>query len=299
MDRQRHHGFDNARCILLFLVVFAHFLEPSGTESRIYKFIYTFHIPALAFLSGLFGSFRPKKLLDLAVIFLLFQILYRAGESILLQERFLLKLYLPYWLLWYLPFLIMCSSLVPLLERFPRFPALAVSLLVSIAAGFIPFIGYGFTASRFFVFLPYYILGRKLRSAPLPRQSRGLLPLLAVTICLTVPFTSESISSRMLYGSFAYFPGYGPLLRCLLYLPGTAWCLTLLLLARRWTVNVPVLSAVGSNTMPLYLFHGFAVKLVSHFTPLPDYPGSLLPALGLTAALLLFFSLPGLLRKPC
>lgn len=299
MIHQRKRGFDNVRCLLLLLVVFAHFLEPSGVDSRVYKFIYIFHIPSLAFFSGWFSSFRPRKLLFQAKIYLIFQFLYQSMNCLLLQKTFSLNISKPYWLLWYLPFLILCSSLVPLLERFPRFPALTMSVILSIATGFFPFIGYDFTLSRFFVFLPYYILGHKVRDIipAFPCLSSVFLPLLTATTFLSLIFTADYINPYMLYGSFAYFSGYGPILRGLLYLPGTAWCLTLMTLARKWDTNVPVITAIGSNTLPLYLFHGFVVKLIAHFAPLPDYPGCILPALGLTAALLLLFFLPKILRK--
>ena len=299
MAHSRQHGFDNVRCILIFLVVFGHFLEPSGTESRVYLLIYTFHMPVFVFLSGWFGRFSPQKLTKQAGLYLLFQFLYRILEYLLNGKGFSVKLLTPCWLLWYLPFLMGCQLLLPLLDRHPRFPGLAVSLLISLAAGCVRAIGYPLTLSRFLVFLPYYILGNRLRPKALLFKKAPLwVPavLLGVAAGLSLVLTREGTTARMLYGASAYHPGYGPVLRGMLYLPGTAWSLFFLLTALRWSRRVPLLSAIGSNTLPVYLLHGFAVKLVRRFMPLPPYPRNLLPALALAAASVLIFSL---FRKNC
>ncbi|MBQ1954388.1 MAG: acyltransferase family protein, partial [Clostridia bacterium] len=51
----RDYSLDNIRFILIFSVVFAHFLEvcaPFEGDWKIYKFIYSFHMPVFIFLFG-------------------------------------------------------------------------------------------------------------------------------------------------------------------------------------------------------------------------------------------------------
>ena len=107
MEKARQHGFDNVRFILIFCVVLGHLLERGGRESGGYLLIYTFHMPAFLFLSGWFARFQPRRLLTLAGLYLCFQFLYRAMESILFHAPFSLELFTPYWLLWYLPVLLL------------------------------------------------------------------------------------------------------------------------------------------------------------------------------------------------
>ena len=65
--KQREYFFDNAKFILIFLVVFGHFLRSFIEESEIiyslYKVIYTFHMPAFILISGFFAKgFRETRL---------------------------------------------------------------------------------------------------------------------------------------------------------------------------------------------------------------------------------------------
>ena len=59
--KQRDAYFDNVKGILILLVVIGHLIEPFYLKSKfvesLYTFIYTFHMPAFIFLSGLF--FKP------------------------------------------------------------------------------------------------------------------------------------------------------------------------------------------------------------------------------------------------
>lgn len=52
--------FDNARAILILLVVFGHMLQPytSGDKylSALYLVIYSFHMPTFLFISGYFAK---------------------------------------------------------------------------------------------------------------------------------------------------------------------------------------------------------------------------------------------------
>lgn len=56
--------FDNIKCLLIFLVVFGHMLEPQtgGGVNFIYLNIYSFHMPAFIFVSGWFSRGQhPEK----------------------------------------------------------------------------------------------------------------------------------------------------------------------------------------------------------------------------------------------
>ena len=64
--RVRNHQFDNMKALLIFLVVIGHVLSNYGvTEGSdfLYKVIFSFHMPAFIFVSGLFSksSFRDGR----------------------------------------------------------------------------------------------------------------------------------------------------------------------------------------------------------------------------------------------
>ena len=53
--KERNFRIDNMRAILILLVVFGHLLEimPFQHSNMIYQFVYVFHMPGFALLSGL------------------------------------------------------------------------------------------------------------------------------------------------------------------------------------------------------------------------------------------------------
>ncbi|MDA3100191.1 acyltransferase family protein, partial [Staphylococcus pseudintermedius] len=58
--KKRDAFFDNARAILIFLVVFGHLIQPytdaHPTVYALYLLIYSFHMPAFLFISGYFAK---------------------------------------------------------------------------------------------------------------------------------------------------------------------------------------------------------------------------------------------------
>ena len=82
----RNYYFDNAKFILIFFVVFGHFLrsfiEDNETIYTIYKVIYTFHMPAFILVSGFFAKgfyqkgYVKKITKKLIFPYLIFQINY-------------------------------------------------------------------------------------------------------------------------------------------------------------------------------------------------------------------------------
>ncbi|MGG3906453.1 acyltransferase family protein [Geobacillus stearothermophilus] len=58
--KERDYYFDNAKCALMLLVVFGHFLRPyiDGVlwVHSLYTWIFFFHMPAFIFISGYFAK---------------------------------------------------------------------------------------------------------------------------------------------------------------------------------------------------------------------------------------------------
>jgi fucose 4-O-acetylase-like acetyltransferase len=84
--KERDYYFDNAKFLLIFLVVFGHLISPVKDQSElvytIYNFIYTFHMPAFILISGYFtkGFFKKgylRKILKKVLIpYIIFQVVY-------------------------------------------------------------------------------------------------------------------------------------------------------------------------------------------------------------------------------
>ncbi len=83
MATSRDSYFDNAKFLLIFLVVFGHiirsYIHDNDALLHIYKFIYTFHMPAFILISGYFAKgfnrhgYVKKIAWKLIVPYLIFQ----------------------------------------------------------------------------------------------------------------------------------------------------------------------------------------------------------------------------------
>ncbi len=86
----RNAYFDNAKFVLIFLVVFGHMISPYRTDSSgmlsIYHFIFIFHMPVFILLAGYFSKkiFHKKALLQKNI--------YKGGSSLLSFPNYLYPL---------------------------------------------------------------------------------------------------------------------------------------------------------------------------------------------------------------
>lgn len=307
---QRDYRADNIRFLLIFLVVFAHLLEHIAGETAdcLYRLIYSFHMSAFVFLTGYFARFRPGKiLLSLIWPYFLFQTLYKLFHGYVIQgaESVALTYTTPYWLLWYLMASIFYYLLIPMLQQKrigERVAVLAGVTVVSLLAGLDETIGYYLALSRFFCYLPFFVAGyyaanqTQLRSKPMPGNTR--LALLAVCLILIVLaewyILSEAALFRrnVLYGSYGYEKeNYSWVERLVLHGTGFAWITALMLAVPNR--KFPVITRLGGNTFPIFLFHGFLLRLIGKAKIFQYSEGeNLLLAMGIALGLLLLFGNP-------
>lgn len=104
--------FDNAKLVLIFLVVFGHMIQPFTDGSHgintLYMWVYTFHMPAFIFLAGFFakGLGNKKYITNLAkkllLPYLIFQALFSGYYFILGHNDWQTGVFSPHWALWFL-----------------------------------------------------------------------------------------------------------------------------------------------------------------------------------------------------
>jgi len=276
----RIYFFDNLKAILITLVVFGHVIEPRLWVSVIgvsYSFIYLFHIPLFVFCSGYFARYRPKKIITkLIVPYILFQLAY------ILFERFVFGNYdlpiqftRPYWMLWYLLAAIVWMLLLPLIDVVTNRKrnivlTVGVSLALGVISGFDNSLGHEMSLSRIVYFAPFFILGfcvqktgsvERLQSLTARWQVRCILGVLAAGILLWLAFNYHRIDVRWLYGAFSFeeLPRYTAIVRVLCYVAAFVTALFLLAVTPR---GKTFFSAIGRRTMPVFLLHGFVMRLL-------------------------------------
>lgn len=285
MGQKREYGFDNLRGILIFLVVLGHLMEHCGSFRGVgflYRTIYSFHMPAFLFLTGYFARYDRKKIIcGLLVPYVLFQTGYILFDRWLNGSETALQYTTPYWILWYLMASMMYHLLLPMYDtadRRQQFLALGITFGLSLMAGFDATVEYPLSLSRFLVFQPWFLLGHYCSKGDwilaMERWSATrripLKSLLTAAVCMLV-LLMQMVSFRpeVLYGSYPYVRlNYGPLERLFAGITALCWigfgCLVLLPLLR-WPL--PMLTALGQNTLPVYLLHGFVVRYIQHCQP--------------------------------
>lgn len=278
----REPGFDNLRFVLIFCVVFAHLagMFPGRWASALYTVIYSFHMPAFLFLTGRFARFRPGKLLrHLVLPYFVFQTLYLLFDWFVLQDRqgtFRLYYTTPYGLMWYLMTASVFFLLLPMIGTERRSTALAVlggAAVLALLIGFDASVSSYLSLSRIVVFFPFFAAGfysaKVLDPAPVLQRMRKHKWLVGAVLAAAI-LGCEYLLLRMnvhrltLFGMCGYQVSDSSVAeRLLLGVCACLWITALLL----WVPNrrIPWLTAIGENTMAIYLLHGFVQKLLDKY----------------------------------
>ncbi len=307
----RSARMDNFRCILMGLVVLGHLLElqEGPAAEYLYLVIYSFHMPLFVWLSGYFAKPADRSCLRTLVLpYLVFQLLYSAAAVYFWGTEEELKLLEPYWLMWFLMALFFWRLLLPLLDGKnvkEQTLMLLGTLALALLTGWGTELRYVLSFQRVMALLPLFLLGFYCRQhqteaahwwTGLGRKRQLLLRvglILAVVLGFALIYRfREEIPQRWLYWKYPYGKKGGSLMSRLSL---TAFALLCLGAALAWIPDrpIPLLTAAGQNTLPVYLLHGFVIKTLEYcgFLERTPVPG-LWTALLLAAMLLLFSSPP-------
>lgn len=274
----RDPWIDNAKTVLVTVVVVGHALVllPSGDlTSRVYDFIYYFHIPAFVLVTGyLSRSFRWSRrhltllVTTLVIPYLVFEPLmagFRVWVGDVDSLDVLAPLWLdPHWPMWYLIVLVIWRLATPVLRV--HWLMVPVSVAISLAAGAVQLDT--FDLNRALGFLPFFVLGLHLpdRGVSALKWRWSVVPgvLVLAWIWWLAARTDDHWSTQWLYFRSSYDELGADLLtgvetRAQLLAIGTAGALALFCLVPR---RQGVLSAMGAYTMGVYLLHGFPIRYV-------------------------------------
>ena len=291
--------WDNARFILILLVVVAHMVSTVRMQTSFgwgfYVFIYLFHMPAMIGLAGLFSKAdaTPKTVrstAQLLITWLVWEVIWALihffvnGQG--LPESWLVA---PAWSLWFLVTLATMRILLPFIVRL-RHPLL-FSILLALVAGLSPSIGTQFSASRTLCFMPFFVAGWLvtnrgwLRGQWFERPDRstkliaaGLLGVVALAVAVLAPLRDLwRIDTWIVWrDDYAWLFGDAPIMGWAptewwaIALGGTGVRLALIVVAFAMTIAllllVPrghsIITVWGTRTLYVYLLHGLIVQLL-------------------------------------
>ncbi|MFC0234566.1 acyltransferase family protein [Vagococcus entomophilus] len=279
---QRDPYFDNAKFILIFLVIFTHFIQPFGSDNEVvetlYFFVYTFHMPAFVLIAGYFSKkfyrvgYFKDKVNNLLKLYLFFQLAYSLFYF-LIQEKtnFSLQLMYPEWSLWFLLSLFFWNVLLLVFSKFPPFAGVLFALVLGLISGYIGGIDSFMSISRTLVFFPFYLTGYYLKRNHFSWIKEKIPKFASVSLFLLVGlgfiWENDWLNKYWLFGSQPYThflenPEYGAIVRLLVYVVS-------FVTVTAFFTFVPqkhyFFTKWGRNTLYAYLLHGFFIKTFRTF----------------------------------
>lgn len=296
----RDSRLDNAKFILIALVVFGHAIEPLrdyAPTQVLYYWIYLFHMPAFIMISGyLSRNFDAspnrveKAVLTLAVPYLIFwaihQSIYTVDEG--LPDS--LSVLTPTWSLWFLVALFLWRLSVPVWKRL-RWPV-TIAVVISVFAATAD-LGTTLSLGRVLSFLPFFVLGLALRKEHFALLDRVwarvvAVAVFAVTFAFALFIANEEVSREWLFWRESLtdrdIEPLMPSMAIRLIFMGIALAMSFAMLAltpkkRTWFTKL------GAYTLFVYLGHSVALIILKTSPYYDFFEGTGPLGLALTTAL--------------
>lgn len=271
---KRDAYFDNARLILIFLVVFGHTIQPfiSGSHSvnTLYIWMYTFHMPAFIFLAGFFakGSGNLKYTLKLAkkllIPYVIFQLVYTGYYFFIGKEGWQAGIFDPHWAMWFLFSLFSWHILLILFKQLPAFLGIMIAVEIGLIVGYFGEVGEMFSLSRTFVFFPFFLTGYWVTRKHVSFLKHHLVKISSIVIMLAVAVAAyyvPDMNTDWLLASKSYgtlgMPAYGGVTRLVVYTISTLMAISFLTWVPQKRFKI---TPVGEKTIYVYLLHGFFIQ---------------------------------------
>lgn len=281
---QRDAYFDNAKLILIFLVVFGHLIQPFTSDSQLvstmYTWIYFFHMPAFIMISGFFArghkdlSYVKKLAKQLLIPYIIFQLTYTGFYFAIGKNSWQSSLLDPQWSLWFLISLFSWHILLIIFKKIRPLYGISVAIVIGLLIGYISDIGNYFSLSRTFVFFPFFLVGYWIRREHITfiKQRFGKIisvSILLLTISIVFIFVNQDLGQfnvGWLLASKSYATlnavKYGSLIRLFVYTMAfiLSFCLLVWIPEREFRFTY-----LGTRTLYVYLLHGFIIQTARQF----------------------------------
>lgn len=256
----REYKYDTLKGILIFFVVFAHFLItydylPKDSYNVIINSIFTFHMPLFFIISGYFSrKVKKNKIINYFAIFLFMQSSFfiydylRYGKT----DFFFVNYSSWFVLLIAIYRLILCSKKISNL-LFKKYSLLVIFIL-SILGGFI----YINTIARLFTFFFFFVFGYRNKFNVQKKYCPGIL---VISISLLSMIVLSHVRLDLLKG-LSYYLLNEVFVRMILFIADTLLFVGIVNLIKN--KKIPVITSLGKNSLYIYVFHRIPVMLLCY-----------------------------------
>lgn len=155
--KERDYFLDNAKFVLILLVVTAHLLMhvPLPITSLVRDMIYSFHMACFVLISGYLSQLQKvQKILPLFGSLLAFQVIEGFIRYFLFDSGRAPNLIYPEKFLWYLVAMIIWKLLLPYITRLKH--PVVITVILALLVGYDQNIGGAFAASRAIAMFPFF-----------------------------------------------------------------------------------------------------------------------------------------------
>ena len=168
INKERLYILDNFKGILIFMVVFAHFLfgysnlNPTSISRKIVVFIYSFHMPSFIFISGYFSLDNSIKLINAIKLLILYYIFnFSFALFFLYYQKIPINFLEPIYSYWYLLSLFFWRISIKYISNLQLI--LIVSIIIALLEGYYDCFSNLLSIERTIAFFPYFIAGYKIQ----------------------------------------------------------------------------------------------------------------------------------------
>lgn len=282
---RRDPRWDNAKFLLILLVVFGHAIERGceyyGFDRSLFLFIYSFHMPAFLFISGLFSKrtvqadkYNWRKLVP--YVFICFVLsMFRDWSIHIRKPEHGFSFYDQSKISWFMLAIFASYSFAWLLRKFPPKYVFPATILVGLAVGYVPFISEGFSLSRIIVFFPFfyagYMLDRNRFAEFLDRKSVRAAGVAIFAIWFVICFVFEKkvyLLRRLFTGQNNYDEIPNALGPVEFLYRGLAYLISALVIVAFFTMvprmSVARMTELGARTLSVYFWHLPVLDIIIH-----------------------------------
>ena len=168
-EKIRYYIFDNIKGILIFMVVFSHFLFEYSTSHqntisrKIVVFIYSFHMPCFIFISGFLTSSNSIKIINLTRLLILYY-LFNFSFSLIVYFLYDYKInfLVPQISYWYILSLFSWRIIIKFLIKFDYI--ILISIIISLLEGYWECFSNILAIDNTIAFLPFFLAGNYIRN---------------------------------------------------------------------------------------------------------------------------------------
>lgn len=278
-DKGRLYYFDNAKFILIFLVVLAHALSPLQSKSAFCQVLWDvvnyFHMPAMIFISGFFAKryisksreIKVQRVATYVILYIAAQISVAAFEMLVLKDVFSPSIMAARSSLWFLQCLITWYILLPVLDYFNPKAVMIAAILFGLFIGYETKAANFLSISRAFVHLPFFMAGYYIKQAHINQLFARKFKLIGlaifaavITVCFLLPQTANNsiITCNVPYTKIAALDGIPwPvkwMARLWFYVIASALIFAFLALVPR---GKALFTGLGKETLSVYILHRF------------------------------------------